>query len=218
MDPFSTTLLSSLLSSGISAGTNYLMNSGNNSGQTGMPNYSNGGIRAMQLPNTNRAQMLQVPNQTEEGRNVLNKLLQQGIAGLQNQGRPDFGPIKEAYEQNYRQNVMPSIAERFASLGGGAAGSSGFKASMLGAEGNLQQQLAGMEKQYNQQDFMNLLNMLSMGLQPQYEYMYQPREKSLWESLLAPLLGGVSNAAGTMGSMYAYNKWGQPTTTSEGGK
>lgn len=146
---------------------------------------------------TGHSRMLQTSTQTPQGMQLLNMLMSRGSQGMQNMPAPQFGPIKQAYEQNYRQNVMPSIAERFAGLGGeGAAGSSGFKASMLGAENQLQTQLAGMEQGFNQQNLAQLMQMLGMGLQPQFENMYMPREKSTWENLLSSLAGGTGTALG----------------------
>lgn len=144
---------------------------------------------------TSHSRMLNMPTQTPQGMNLLNMLMQRGGQGVQNMPTPQFGPIKQAYEQNYRQNVMPSIAERFAGLGGeGAAGSSGFKASMLGAENQLQTQLAGMEQGFNQQNLAQLMQMLQLGLQPQFQSMYMPREQGTWEKLWQSLAGGVGQA------------------------
>ena len=153
---------------------------------------------------TSHSRMLNMPTQTPQGMQLLNMLMQRGGQGMQNMPAPQFGPIKQAYEQNYRQNVMPSIAERFAGLGGeGAAGSSGFKASMLGAENQLQTNLAGMEQGFNQQNLAQLMQMLQIGLQPQFQSMYMPREKTTWENILGPLAGGAGTALGMTA-----NQWG----------
>ncbi len=124
---------------------------------------------------------------TGNQQNIMNILGQMGMQGLQTGQMPggmSFDPIKQSYEQNYRQNVMPSIAERFAGLGGeGAAGSSGFKASMLGAENQLQTQLAGMQSQYQAQMLPMLMQMLGIGLKPQYEQQLIPAQGGFGQQL-----------------------------------
>lgn len=135
--------------------------------------------------------MHQFPTQTPQGMQYLQGLLNMSSRGLAGMPSPQFGPIKQAYEENYRQNVIPSLAARFASLGGeGAAGSSGFKASMLGAENQLQTQLAGMENQFNQQNLLNLLKMGQLGLTPQFQTAFQEPE-NWW----GKLLGGTAQTA-----------------------
>ena len=140
---------------------------------------------------------------TGNQQNLMNMLAQTGMQGLQSGRMPggfDFGPIKQAYEQNYRQNIMPSIAERFASLGGeGAAGSSGFKASMIGGENQLQTQLAGMQSQYMQQMLPQLLQILMMGLRPQYEQQYMPGSGGASQALM----GGVGQGIGMLPMLLA---------------
>jgi hypothetical protein len=121
---------------------------------------------------------------TGNQQNMMNMLGKMGMQGLQTgqvPGGMGFDPIKQAYEQNYRQNVMPSIAERFAGLGGeGGAGSSGFKASMLGAENQLQTQLASMQSQFQ---LPMLMQMLGIGLKPQYEQQLIPAQGGFGQQL-----------------------------------
>jgi hypothetical protein len=149
----------------------------------------------------NPAMMQYSPYEAQQ-RQMMNQVGQMGLQGLLSGKMPggsSFEPIKQAYEQNYRQNVMPSIAERFASLGGqGAAGSSGFKASMLGAENQLQTQLAGMQSQYQAQMLPLLMRMLGIGLQPQNEYQYLPGKSGIWENLGSQAAHGFGEALPSM--------------------
>ena len=199
----------------------YLMSGGSNQGGNGggsSQQFQSGGLRGYNI-NPKQSQLLQAPTQTAQGQQTLQALLSQGLQGMQNMPAPQFGPIKQAYEQNYRQNVMPSIAERFAGLGGeGAAGSSAFKASMLGAENQLQTQLAGMEQGFNQQNMGQLLQMLGLGLQPQFENIYAPRQQNWWESLLGPLVGGVGMAAGMTAPQWGPKVAGMFSSTPAAGK
>lgn len=130
-------------------------------------------------------------------RQMMNQIGQMGLQGLlsgQMPGGMSFEPIKQSYEQNYRQNVIPSMAERFASLGGeGAAGSSGFKASMIGAENQLQTQLAGMQSQYQQQMLPYLMQMLGVGLNPQNEQQFLPGQAGVLENFGGQFMQGLGS-------------------------
>lgn len=142
--------------------------------------------------------MMQYSPYESRQRQMMNQIGQAGLQGLlggRMPGGTSFEPIKQAYEQNYRQNVMPSIAERFAGLGGeGAAGSSGFKASMLGAENQLQTQLAGMQSQYQAQMLPLLMQMLGVGLQPQNEQQFLPGQSGVLENFGGQFMQGLGAA------------------------
>ncbi len=218
MGPLLTAALPSIIT-GISslgaAGINAYSNSGRQNNQRGMQQQGGNGFRTYDLGGNRNPQLAQAPTQTQQGQQVLQQLLQRGQMGLQNAPNGQFGPIREAYEQDYRQNGLPSIAERFAALGEGAGSSSGFRNTMQSAEGNLHQQLAGMEQGFNQQNIQQLLSMLGLGLSPQFETFYQPRQQNWWESLLGPLAQGVGSAAGAYGASKLGN-WAagsNPSTT-----
>lgn len=142
--------------------------------------------------------MMQYSPYAQNQRQMMNQAGQMGLQGLlggQMPGGMSFEPIKQAYEQNYRQNVIPSMAERFASLGGeGAAGSSGFKASMIGAENQLQTQLAGMQSQYQQQMLPMLMQLLGIGLQPQEEQEFLPGQSGILENFGGEFMRGLGSA------------------------
>jgi len=209
MDPLTISALIGLAGSLGGAGINALTNR-NSSANGQMPQQFGkpGGLQGYNLGGSKQSRLLQAPTQTPEGMQALQMLLSRGQQGINNMPNPQFGPIKEAYEQNYRQNVLPSIAERFAALGEGAGSSSGFRGTMQGAEQNLQTQLAGMEQGFNQQNMSQLMQMLGLGLTPQYENMYQPREKSWWEDMLGGLGQGIGAAGTFMGGNYLMNKYG----------
>ena len=191
------------------AGINYMGNKGG--GRSGMQQQQNGGIpgiRTQDLGGNKNPQLSQVPTQTPQGMQALEMLLRQGMQGIQNMPQPQFGPIREATEQNFQQNELPSIAERFAALGEGAGSSSGFRNTMQSAQQGLHTQLAGMEQQFNQQNLSQLMSMLGMGLTPQHENFYQPRQQSWWENLLGGLGGGIGSAGTALGGLYLMNKYG----------
>lgn len=97
------------------------------------------------------------------------------------------------YMQQFEQQVVPGLAERFAGMGamGGGLSSSGFGQALGAAGANLQTQLAAMKEQYRRQSINDLLgqyNQLSntyLNARP-FENTYQPGSTGL--------LGGAANA------------------------
>jgi hypothetical protein len=106
-----------------------------------------------------------------------------------------FDQFSQPYMQQFQEQMLPQIAERFA--GGGALSSSGFGQSLGGAASGLQSQLAQLfsqlqsqaaGQQYNQ---YNQLSQTGLNYQP---FAYQQKQGS--GGMLAPLLGGIGTAMG----------------------
>ena len=211
-------LLPALISGGSMLGAAAMNSSGNKGSQGGMQQPQQGGISGVKtydLGGNKNPQLAQVPNQTPQGQQALQMLLSQGMQGIQGMPKPQFGPIRQAYEQDFRQNGLPSIAERFAALGEGAGSSSGFRNTMQSAEAGLHTQLAGMEQQFNQQNMSQLLQMLGLGLTPQNETFYQPRQKSWWENMLSGLGSGIGSAGTTALGNWALGSNPSSNTTTD---
>lgn len=106
-----------------------------------------------------------------------------------------FDQFSQPYMQQFNEQTLPQIAERFA--GGGALSSSGFGQALGGAASGLQAQLAQIfsqlqgqaaGQQYNQ---YNQLSQTGLNYQP---FAYNKQQGSA--GLLAPLLGGIGTAMG----------------------
>jgi hypothetical protein len=106
-----------------------------------------------------------------------------------------FDQFSQPYMQQFQEQMLPQIAERFA--GGGALSSSGFGQTLGGAASGLQSQLAQLfsqlqsqaaGQQYNQ---YNQLSQTGLNYQP---FAYQQQQGS--GGFLAPFLGGIGNAMG----------------------
>ena len=106
-----------------------------------------------------------------------------------------FDQFSQPYLQQFQEQMLPQIAERFAGMG--ALSSSGFGQSLGGAASGLQSQLAQLfsqlqsqaaGQQYNQ---YNQLSQTGLNYQP---FAYQQKQGS--GGLLAPLLGGIGTAMG----------------------
>lgn len=122
---------------------------------------------------------------TSEQQQAMSDLLQQALSGLQNPSQ-GFEPIAQQARQQFNQQTIPSIAERFSALG--AQNSSAFQQALGSAGAGLESQLASQKAQFGQQQQGNLLNLLNMGLQPQQNYLYEPQTSGI--------LGGLSGGAG----------------------
>jgi hypothetical protein len=146
------------------------------------------------------AQLAQINKFNPQQQNALSSLLGQASQGMKNpyQG---FEPIEARARSQFQKNTIPGIAERFTSLGDNAISSGAF-ASQLGEAGaGLEEGLAALRSQYGLQNRGQLLRELGLGLTPENENFYQPREEGGWESLIGPLLqlllhGGAAAATG----------------------
>lgn len=103
-------------------------------------------------------------------------LQQGGINQLFQQGLQDFNPanVENYARQQFHDQTIPSISERFTASTGGRTSSPQF-GSQLGAAG------AGLEGQLANLRYGHGLNALKLGLTPQYEYMYRGEQPGLLE-------------------------------------
>jgi len=154
------------------------------------------GYGAQELPGGTTA--VQTPRFTPQQRGGYEQLLQQGLSGMQNIPSAQFGPIADLYKTQFQQQTIPTIAERFTGMGAGGQRSSAFEQALGGAGAGLNQQLAGMEQQFNMQqrgqEISRLMNMLQMGLQPQFQTDYIPPEPGFLSSVGSGLGAGIGSA------------------------
>jgi hypothetical protein len=137
-----------------------------------------------------RPQVFNNPLYNQYQNDVLNYLTQFGLQGLeyQDQNEPgnqfDFSPIGNQELERFYTQTIPSIAERFTSMGGGQR-SSAFQGALGQAGRSLGNDLAAQQQGYNLQQQQlaqnqfgmnqNLYtNLLNMGLRPQFESNLQP--------------------------------------------
>ena len=149
----------------------------------------------------NQGGIQQAQNYTPQQQNILQFLQQQGQQGLQNpyQG---FAPIAQQARNQFNQQTVPGLAQRFASMGQNSLSSPSF-ASQLGQSGaGLEEALAALQSQYGQQYQQNALQQLALGLSPQFENFYQQSQPSFTENLF----NGAAQAAPSFYQSYLLNK------------
>lgn len=134
------------------------------------------------------AQFKQVSQYTPQIQSALNQNVLQGLGK-----NFDFAPIAQQAREQFQTKTLPSIAERFTSLGQGAQRSSAFPAALGQAGAGLESQLAALQSQYGlqQQDLLSRL-LGQSGMQSAY----QPGQPSALLQLLAPLLMGLGGGIG----------------------
>lgn len=145
----------------------------------GLFNAASGGLNGINFGGT-PGHLEQFQRYTPEQQQVLQSLLQQGAQNA------DFGPIEAQARRNFSEVTVPSLAERFTSLGGqGGQRSSAFAGTLGQAASGLESNLAALRSQYGMQQ-------LGLGLQPQFENAYFTRQPGLGEQLLGSGVEGLS--------------------------
>jgi hypothetical protein len=128
-------------------------------------------------------------------------------------GQEAFGQFEAPYRQQFEQQTLPGIAERFAGMNamGGGLSSSGFGQALGGAGAQLQAQLAGLHGNLRQnaagQAMGQYNNLAGLGLGTRaFENTYQPGSGGLFGEALSGLGGGFglglggSSAHGLLGA------------------
>jgi hypothetical protein len=112
----------------------------------------------------------------------------QGLDFLTQQGmkNANWDDISNAEENRFRTQTIPGLAERFTNMGGGAQSSSGFQDALSRAGAGLHTDLAGMRSQFG-------LQQLGLGLRPQYENIFRPRQPGGLEQGLAGMSNSIMN-------------------------
>jgi len=149
-----------------------------------------------------------IPTMTPQQSGLLATLSKLGLKGQEDlyprmMGDPmaGFAPIQQQAQQNFNQRTVPTIAQRFSSMGDGKLNpNSQFERLIKAGGGNLSTDLAALGSDYgmnqrNQQ--MNYLNsLLGQGLQPQVEAQYHQRPPSAWGSIGGGLMNAGMNLMG----------------------
>lgn len=143
----------------------------------------------------------QAQKHNPEQQNILNFLLQQGQQGIQNP-YAGFAPIAQQARNQFSQQTVPSLAERFTSMGNNSLSSPAFASQIGQAGAGLEEALAALQSQYGQQNQHNALQMLSLGLSPSFENFYQGSQPGFGENLLS----GTIQAAPSLYRSYQIDK------------
>jgi len=145
-------------------------------------------------------QNTQLPLRTPQQMQGIEKLIGQ----LQGSVNPDFSGIENYARRNFQTKTAPSIAERFASLGGqGTRRSGDIQPYLAGAGADLDAQLANLKSQYGLQQQGLLANLLNQQTQ---ENVYRPEEQG---SFLGGLGGSIGQGLGSAVGTFAPSAFGK---------
>ena len=123
---------------------------------------------------------------------AFDQLLSSGLQGLQNP-YAGFDPIAKQRTEHFQQQIVPSLAARFAGTGGRST--SPVFASQLGAAGRgLESDLAALQANYGLQNQGQLLNMLQLGLTPQNQFFSVPAQPGFGPSFLQQAGPAIASA------------------------
>ncbi len=138
----------------------------------------------------------QVPTLPRYQSQGLDQIFGQGLGAINNPYE-GFDPLQRQTENDFFQNYVPGLAERFTAAGGGGQRSSAFQGALGNAGSGLAALLNAQRSQYGMQNKQYGLNATQLGLTPQFSNEYQPGQEGLLEQLL-PLLaqGGLMYATG----------------------
>lgn len=113
--------------------------------------------------------------QSPQQQQVNNAILQHILPQIGKLGG-DFGNIEKAATEHFTNKVIPSISARYAELNNGNGDSFGFKRHVGEAAKDLERDLSLQRENYEMRDRGHLENLLKIGLQPQYEAFYKPKD------------------------------------------
>lgn len=150
----------------------------------------------------------QLPFLNPQQQQFQSQLLNQAQGLLGQLGKPtNIQPFLQQARENFSSQTIPSLAERFTSLGQGSQRSSAFQGALGQAASGLESNLAGLQSQTelgDQQRLQSLLGgLLGPALSSSQYTTYQPGTQGFLPSLassISPLLGfGVSSLLGSLG-------------------
>lgn len=141
---------------------------------------------------------------TPEQQTLQSQIGQMGIQGLQNPYE-GFQPIENQAREQFSQSTIPSLAERFTSMGAGGQKSSAFQGALGQAASGLESSLAALRSQYGMQNRGLSSNLLGQALSPSFDTVYQQHQPGFLESAL----GGLSGTLGQYGAMKGLGMFGQ---------
>lgn len=114
--------------------------------------------------------------------------------GLLGDNPQDFRDFAAPELRQFREDIIPGLAEQFAGMGAGGLSSSGFRNATIQAGTDLSERLAALRAQLRQNAAQGLQGMTSSALTPHTQYQQTQQGSQGFLSNLAPAIG---TAAGT---------------------
>lgn len=142
---------------------------------------------------------LNTPQQSQFLNQDILSLLPQLLQQTNQRTQGGFEAIKNKAITNFNTDTIPSLAERFTAMGNNR-NSSAFQGALGSAGAGLQENLAGLESQYNLQQGGQqqnlLLSLLGLFLRPQFENNFMAGGQGIFHGLAQ----GVGQGIGGLGA------------------
>lgn len=134
-----------------------------------------------------------------EQQQAFSQMLQQALLGMQDPTQ-GFEPIAQQARSQFQSQTVPTLAERFTSMGQGAQRSSAFQGALGEAGVGLEEGLAGQQAQFGLQRGGQLQQLLGMGLTPQFDtYRQAPRQGFLGSAASGAMPSLIQMLMGKLG-------------------
>lgn len=167
-----------------------------------------------------------------EQQGLYNQLLNAGMSGggafgnaanyyrnLLSDNSADYQAFAAPQMRQFREDIIPGIAEQFAGMGSGALSSSGFRNASVNAGTDLAERLGAIRANLRQAGAQGLQNIGQLGLQNfSQDVMTDPGSPGLLGNLspaigniLGSFGGPIGTAIGGMGSNWLKNSFGSDT-------
>lgn len=146
----------------------------------------------------------QIQNYTPAQQAWMNQSGNMAMEGLNNP-YAGFDPIANQARSSFYSDTMPSIMQRFANIGN--TRSSGLNAALAGAGQNLEGDLAAQRASYGLNNRNSLMQLLQLGLTPQFENIYKPESPGMMQMLGSSLMGQGLGAMGQYGMAHQENQY-----------
>jgi hypothetical protein len=134
---------------------------------------------------------------TQQQYGAFNNLLNQGQQNINNP-YAGFEPLQQQIMNQFYNEILPGIAARFTASTGGALSSPSFAQQIGSGAQGLAERLAAHKVNYGQQNRQFGLQQTQLGLTPQFESSYIPRQPGFFENLA----GSAAQGLGAIGGRY----------------
>jgi hypothetical protein len=130
---------------------------------------------------------------------------------------PDFDAFAAPELRQFREQIIPELAEQFAGMGSGGLSSSGFRNAAVNAGTDLSERLGALRAQLRQQGAQGLFNIGQSSLTPHAQYQTTQQGSEGFLSQALPAIGGAAltavggpalGAFGNIAGNFIKNKFG----------
>jgi hypothetical protein len=139
---------------------------------------------------------VQLPRWNQQQQGINSQTLNMALQGLQNPTQ-GFEPIAQQQMNQFYQQTVPSLAERFTAMGQGGQRGSGFQSALGQAGAGLGTDLAALQAQYGQRQQGLSQGLLGIGMQSPFENVFSLRQPGALQAILPDLLKLLARVGGT---------------------